>query len=378
MIKKVYQVFLLLLGLFLSSTAITQTITINEVLFNAVGADYYDEFIEIVNYGDSAIFLQGTYLLINGSADTLDFIYTDTLAANSYALILDIDYNNSGTYDEIIPDSTLLITINDKYFGDKGLSDIESNTILLISESVDTLSAVVTTPDQDPGYSDEKILIDGPNSPENWGNSTDIYGTPGFKNSIFPPDYDLAIITIGPLDDNTILRPGGTVELYLTIRNIGLNKINNAELVFGVDIDGDSVLRAEEVIQTYILAIEPGDPVVKYPILQSVSSGKTTVIGSILSEDDNNENNTFFFDLKVPYRTGSVVINEFMYAPKTDFGGEWIELLNISEDTINLANWQIGDNSSQVEISALNIFVPPSEYVLLSSDGTIADYWEID
>ncbi|MCK4689373.1 MAG: hypothetical protein KAT41_03655, partial [Candidatus Marinimicrobia bacterium] len=51
--------------------AFGQIITFNEVMFDALGADYYDEFIEIVNYSDSTISLHGAYLLINGNVDTL-------------------------------------------------------------------------------------------------------------------------------------------------------------------------------------------------------------------------------------------------------------------------------------------------------------------
>ncbi|MBU4446847.1 lamin tail domain-containing protein, partial [bacterium] len=354
-----------------------QTVSINEVMFNAVGADFYDEFIEIVNYGDSTISLQGTYLLINGSVDTLDFPNSDTLAPNSYALILDIDYHNSGTYDEIIPESTLLLTIQDKYFADKGLSDNEPDTLFLISESGDTLSSVITTPDQDAGYSDEKILLDGPNEPGNWGNSNILYGTPGFKNSISPRDFDLAIIAFGLLYDDTFPEPGATVEFYLTIRNVGLNAVNDAELVFGIDSDGDSILRIEEILYTDILSIEAGDSVVLYPTLPNVQSGQTVMISSIISEDDAPGNNTFLFDLKVPYRAGCVVINEFMYAPKSDWGGEWIELLNVSQDTINMIHWTIADNSNRVFITEEDVLIPPETYVVLSSDSTLLYYWDV-
>ena len=355
-----------------------QTISINEVMFDPMGADYYDEYIEIVNTGDSTIFLLGSYLMINGYADTLkSFDSNYTLEPNSYVLILDIDYHNSGTYDEIIPENTLLLTIQDKYFADKGLSDSEPNTLLLISESGDTLSSVVTTPDQDAGYSDEKILMDGPNGPGNWGNSNILYGTPGFINSISPRDFDLAIIAFGFLYDDAFPEPGAPVEFYLTIRNIGLNTVNEAELVFGIDSDGDSILRIEEILYTDILSIEAGDSVVLYPALQNVQSGQTAVISSIISEDDAPGNNTFLFDLKVPYRAGCVVINEFMYAPKSDWGGEWIELLNVSQDTINMIHWTISDNSTQVVITEEDVLIPPETYVVLSSDSTLLYYWDV-
>jgi len=358
-----------------------QKISINEVMFDAPGSDYYNEFIEIFNLSDSAQCLEGCYLSIDGSVDTLKFIDSqNTLLPGVYGLILDRDYiieHKDSVYNHLIPGDALLLTIHDNSFSGTGLVNSSAHTIYLVSGDGDTLSAVVTTPGQNSGYSDEKILLDGPNSPDNWGNSLWYLGTPGYINSISPRDYDLAIIAFGFLYDDTVPEPGAPVEFYLTIRNVGLNTVNDAELVFGIDSDGDSILQVEEILYTDILTIEAGDSVVLYPILPKVQSGKTTVISSIISEDDVPENNTFLFDLQVSYRAGCIVINEFMYAPKTDWGGEWIELLNISGDTVNLAQWRIGDNSSHIEISKIDIMVPPSEYVLLSSNESITDYWEL-
>jgi len=348
-------------------------------MFDAVGADFYDEFIEIVNNGDSTISLQGIYLLINGSVDTLDFPDTDTLEPNSYALILDIDYHNSGTYDEIIPESTLLLTIQDKYLGNKGLLDTEPNNLFLISESGDTLSSAITTPDpdQDAGYSDEKIDMFGSNDPANWGNSDFLYGTPGYENSIAMKDFDLAIAEIARRDDTSQLNPGCTVEIIIKVKNLGRETISNAEIQFGDDLNRDSVLQYYEVLSVEYVTLSPGDTVVLYPSLVGVKSGKHTLLGIITTEDDNPDNNLKTETLKVPYRSGCVVINEFMYAPQTDFGGEWIELLNISQDTVNMINWTISDNSNSVVITDEDILIPPEAYVVLSSDSILLDYWNI-
>ena len=368
---------MLLICLLLSGVLAAQTIIINEVMFDAVGADFYDEFIEIVNNGDSAISLQGTYLLINGSVDTLDFPNSDTIAPNSYALILDIDYHNSGTYDEIIPENTLLLTIQDKYFADKGLSDNESDTLFLISEFGDTLGSVITTPDQDAGYSDEKIDLFGDDEPANWGNSVSLYGTPGYENSIAMKDLDLAIAEIARRDDTSQLNPGCTVEFSIKIKNLGRETISNTEIQFGDDLNRDTLLQNTEVISVDIITVSPGDSVVLYPGLVEVQSGKHTLLSVITTEDDNPDNNKAMYFLKVSYPRSSVVINEFMYAPKTGFGGEWIELLNVSEDTVNVIDWTISDASDSVVITDEDVLIPPDTFVVLSSDSILLDYWNI-
>ncbi|MDO9548739.1 MAG: lamin tail domain-containing protein, partial [Candidatus Marinimicrobia bacterium] len=96
-----------------------------------------------------------------------------------------------------------------------------------------------------------------------------------------------------------------------------------------------------------------------------------------VSEDDDNENNSKYFFLTVSYPKGSIVINEFMYVPKSDWGGEWIELLNISGDTVNLRNWTIADNSTRALMTDADYFVPPGSYVVIASDSVLLEYWDV-
>jgi len=101
-------------------------------MFDPEGSEYYDEFIEIVNICDSAICLNGAYLDIKGSIDSLYFPYSDTLLPNSFAIILDRGYlidNKSNIYDDLIPNSTILLTIQDNSFGKSGLSNTVWNHI---------------------------------------------------------------------------------------------------------------------------------------------------------------------------------------------------------------------------------------------------------
>lgn len=359
--------------------AFGQIITFNEVMFDALGTDYYDEFIEIVNYSNSTISLHGAYLLINGNVDTLDFPNSDTLAPNSYALILDRGYligTNSHTYDELIPDSTLLLTIQDNSFG---LSNSEPNTLFLISESGDTLSSVITTPDQDAGYSDEKILIGGPNDPGNWGNSTTLLGTPGFKNSIFPKDYNLAITKFEIITSQELIEAGKPVEFTLTVKNIGLLHCLEAEILFGQDINCDSILQSGEILFSTIESVNSGDSLVLYPSISDPHSGPTLLIATVnFDEDGSLENNVSFLELNVPFAKNCLAINEFMYYPNPEFGGEWVELFNTSSDTLNLKDWTISDKSNEAVLTQNNFFLPPASYAIIADDSSLLEYWSIN
>jgi hypothetical protein len=358
-----------------------QALTISEVMFNPVGADDYDEYIEIVNINSSAVDLKDTYLLINGELENLQFHPGDSiLSSGQYALILDRGYlidGKSSTYDLLIPEDALLLTIDNSAFGKGGLLNTTKNEILLVSANDDTLSRVLTTPDQEAGYSDEKIILDGPDSEDNWGNSQTINGTPGARNSISPCDSDLAIIDLRRDTDASPV-PGEPVQFRLTIQNVGLNPIYNAEVHFGPDWNNDSVLVSGETVYTDILSLEPGDLVVLFPVLPEAPKGMVNVLAVIDFDDDKPQNNQFFFTLKVPYPKNCLVINEFMYAPRTDGGGEWVELYNISADTINLRAWTIGDNSTRSRITSKDIFILPREYVTLASDSAMLAIWDVD
>ncbi|HQC63445.1 MAG TPA: lamin tail domain-containing protein, partial [Candidatus Marinimicrobia bacterium] len=134
-----------------------QALTINEVMTDPVGSDYYDEFIELYNYGDLAVTLSGYYLEINDYVDTLSFVadYGDVLLPHSFALIMDrgylVDYKSS-SYEDLIPENTLLVTIQDNSLAHTGLINSGASQIYLFNAQGDTISAVLTTAKPLSGY----------------------------------------------------------------------------------------------------------------------------------------------------------------------------------------------------------------------------------
>lgn len=371
----------ILLSVYLN-TALAQSVTFNEIMFDPEGLEYYDEFIEIVNICDSAICLNGAYLDINGSIDSLYFPYSDTLLPNSFAIILDRGYlidNKSNIYDDLIPNSTILLTIHDNSFGKSGLSNTVSNTLFLISKSGDILSSVITTPGQSEGYSDEKILIDGTNDPENWGNRVTLFGTPGFKNSVSPKDYDLAIKRFDVTTPSELIEHGGTINFQLTIENIGIHECSEAEIYFGIDINGDSTLDHLEMLFQTTVSLEPGDTIDYFPAIKNVKSGYTeTLAQTNFNQDEAPENNIEFRKVKVPFPSHCIAINEFMYYPSIEIEIEWIELLNISNDTINLMDWTLSDNSNEATLTKSEFILPPESYVVIANDSTFLEHWDTD
>ena len=71
------------------------------------------------------------------------------------------------------------------------------------------------------------------------------------------------------------------------------------------------------------------------------------------------------------YARNSIVINEIMYEPLSG-NAEYIELYNSSNDTINLAGWQIKEKSNNTFfLSSRTFYLLPDEYFILVSDSSI-------
>lgn len=79
----------------------------------------------------------------------------------------------------------------------------------------------------------------------------------------------------------------------------------------------------------------------------------------------------------------AIVINEIMYNPAAvrDEDGEWLELYNASDETVDLLGWSLRDYGSNRHVIDESVVVEPGQYVVLgrrcdvsSNGGYAADY----
>jgi len=358
----------------------SQTITLNEVMADPAGADYYDEFVELYNESDSMVSLSGWYLKINDYTDSLSFAtdYGNTLPAHGFAVIMDRGYlvdNKSSTYEDLIPDSALLVTIQDNSLARSGLTNSAASQIYLLNARGDTVSGVLTTAKPLSGYSWEKIIPEGNNQIANWGNSRNLRGTPGFRNSLSPRNYDVAVSGLKRISPTGTVQPDEPVEFEFIVKNDGLRAADVVQILFGLDREAD--LQIDEVFMDVTESFQPGDSVVKNVTVPGFASGSHDLRAqAIFVADELTENNVDSLPVDVPYPANCLVINEFMYYPATDGGGEWVELFNISDDTLNLKNWKIRDNNAEARLTDGNLYLPPQEYLVLVNDSTtFKNYW---
>ncbi|MFQ5649706.1 MAG: lamin tail domain-containing protein [bacterium] len=183
-------------------------VVLSEIMFNPLGSESHDEFIEIVNLSEAeAVDLMG-WRISDGSS-------TDDLAAHErglvlqpgqFGLVLDATYfNNSTSYDDFIPDNALILTIDNSAFGLRGLANETPEIVSLLDASGRVVSVYTYTTPNAGGFPDEKIDLFGSDVPDNWQDGKVVLGTPGGTNSttlqgFAPSSVRVNEIMYSPLD----------------------------------------------------------------------------------------------------------------------------------------------------------------------------------
>jgi hypothetical protein len=168
--------------------AYPQRIYINEVMFDAVGADHHTEFVELYNADTLAVLMTGMRIgdaLENDAIIPIAGEAEIVLPAGQLLLILDASYaDNATVYDSLLAQLPFHAVIDDASFGHSGWSNTASEPVILIAANGDTLDVYHYTTDNEPGYSDEKIYPQSNTIEDNWGNSLFSNGSPGMPNSL--------------------------------------------------------------------------------------------------------------------------------------------------------------------------------------------------
>ncbi|KUG24996.1 hypothetical protein ASZ90_005192 [hydrocarbon metagenome] len=234
------------------------------------------------------------------------------------------------------------------------------------------------------GRSLERIDIDEPShEPANWGTSVSPNrATPGRINSLSPKDHDLAVTDIKIIPSPPIEYDELTAQL--TVKNLGrLNALSFSVNLYN-DINFDGIPQQGELIESFDhINFASGDSLIKLISLGSFPSTQLQLIGEVIYNlDEDVSNNRLIYEFTVyppPPAYNDIVINEIMYAPLTGSGEpEWVEIYNRSENTYLLTNWKFADASGSATITNEFITIGPSEYIVLSKDSSILNFYNID
>lgn len=353
-------------------------VQLSEIMFDADGSDAHDEFVEIVNTSTLPVDLTGWQLSDGSGSDNLIAVDAETvLQPDQFGIILDGSYfENSDTYEEMIPAASLILTIDNAAFGSGGFSNSNPETISLINAAGEVVSQYTYSLGNESGFSDEKIDLSGPNSPDNWQDSRVKLGTPGGPNSVSPVQFDLSISPTNIKFFPETPRQGELITISATVKNSGLSAVQAFQIVFFEDFDGDSLAETGEELAPGIEFNEnlaPGDSA-EFNLDLRFDPGKHLIMVNILfGRDENFANNSAARQLLLAFPQRTLVINEIMYSPLSE-QPEWIELLNLSSYDIDLRMWSISDADStrKAGINEPRI-LSPGEYFVLAEDSAFVN-----
>jgi hypothetical protein len=357
-------------------------ITFSEVMFDVATNEYHDEFVELFNKSASDSvdpagwrFSDGT-----GTDEIIPVVGPSKIPPRAFALILDGSYfDNSTVYDSVIASGIPVFTISDHALGSGGLSNTSAEYLSIIDSDGDTLTTYRYSLNNLPGHSDEKIDLDGDDSPSNWQDSRVTDGTPGRKNSVSPPEIDVGFSEESwqlPLPVFT----GDTVAVTLSILNFGLHIPKRSMLIrlFTAQdenfiFDGDDQLIGE---QTCHLPDGASTGMVHFT-WQVPAAGAYVLMATVSMKDDEiSDNNHTSTTVTVMTRETIVHINEIKFITQSG-EPEWLELFNSGKQAVSLKHWGIADpaDTSMITVPAV---IYPGQFKVLTADSlsgfyTIAD-----
>jgi len=351
-------------------------VILTEVMFDPIGSEHYNEFIEIYNTSETdTIDLAGWQLSDSIDVDNIILYEQGTkLSPQHFALILDPGYfENSRQYENLIPPEALILTIDDGSFGSQGLSNSYPEAMMLISSSGDTIAKYRYTLDNQPGYSDEKRNLSRDDSPGNWSNSNVLNGTPGFPNSVRQLNHDVSIQLLAFPPEAL---PGQSVSLIASVLNIGLFNVTNFEVLFFEDRNLDYLLSDEEQIGSPTIfpdSLKQGENYQVQRSTDSLLSGVHSFYAkAIYPFDEDTVDNLASSLIKIGFSKNSAVINEIMYRPSVE-QTEWFELYNPGDQPIDLRCWQFSDSRTENRIDILDslLSIPAKGFLIIAEDSSV-------
>jgi len=352
-------------------------ITFSEIMYDVATNEYHDEFIEIFNLSDfDSLYITGwTFSDSSGIDEILPHRGGMKIPPRSFAIILDGSYIiNSSTYDTLLADSLIILRIEDNSFGKNGLSNSNAEWLTISDSAGRVLTGYRYSIGNSPGYSDEKINLDGLNDSTNWSDSKAEGGTPGRKNSVSPPPYDFGF------DESSLIFPivifsGEQVLFTLELFDYGLLTVTDSlEIIVFSDLNRDNIYQEDDL---FVSQKRVSTTAQMFEIVwENAPAGEHYLIVSLFFDlDKNPENNLISKTVRIINREVSLHINEIKFLTDTE-EPEWIELVNLGGERVLLKDWAIADLVDTVSIDSL-IYLDPDEFIILSED-TLSQFYQLE
>jgi hypothetical protein len=356
------------------NTSLTANVVINEVLANEPGSNTKLEWVELFNTDSIDHDLGGLSFV---SKDDTTVIPSGTIIPSGGFLIIARKLVSEP------PDSISF----EGYWGDAsgvwGDSELEDFPVIEAKMSLTNSGGTISLIDPDQniqsfiwdqdcgdGVSLEKISPESKEQPENW--SCCIHpdkSTPGRINSVTPAENDLSIKSEELFSSPEVPLENSSFSIIAIVKNAGTAKSLANELAFFNDRNWDEVSEEDEQLADLIvippLEIDEADTI---SIEVNLPKGNYRIYARI-GEDEKDFNNQTFINLKVRGVLPDLVINEFMCNPDLNLSQtEWVELYNLSEDSISIKNWLLGDSVEQNLITPDEAIIEPKGFLIITQD----------
>lgn len=205
------------------------------------------------------------------------------------------------------------------------------------------------------------------------GNGTGTTGTIRFDDVIITVKVktDLGISSTNHQPIHPII--GDSLILHTTVKNLGLEAVQNYTVSLFIDANFDSIAQLSELFQIRSLdsLLNQHDSLRISSLIpfQGTSELQMIIILDAIGDEDL-LNNKKIVRVEFGITPNSIVVNEVMYRP-TAPEPEWVEITNITNDSINLKLWKISDNrtASRFTITSTDYYLRPNNFVLITKDS---------
>ncbi|HNB57186.1 MAG TPA: lamin tail domain-containing protein, partial [bacterium] len=274
------------------------SITFSEIMFDPLGSEDSNEFIELYNFGTHAVDLLNWKIADSLGYDAIQDAGNGTvLQAGQYAIVFENEYTlNTGRYTSRIPSSALVLTINGSTFGSSssGLVGTYPKQLFLVRSLGDTISTYRYSLDNTEGHSDTKINPSAANASVNWMNSLITDGTPGAHAEV-----NLSVLGQRLRFAPSEIPSGTQTVISVTVKDSGIAPVNIFKIAMYHDTNRNATPEPEEIIDSLVFSgqLYYGDsviftantPTLSYGVhyfIARISQGEVSPYGDTLYYND--------------------------------------------------------------------------------------------
>ncbi len=367
MIRRCSKLFAFVIGVVCIASTVIAEVVVNEAMINEPGRATNLEWFELYVDSDQPVLTDGYQVIVDDATITFApgyflgphefLVICRKLVSTDGASFEGYWGDSSGVWGDT-PSETAILTPIEATFSlvNKG------GSIQLFHDGHLVSDVTWTGPGMD-GVSLERVSpqLNAVEPSVDWEGST-----PGVVNSITPVGSDLALEDISATIDD------GRTILSFTLVNRGSEMFDETvlSLYYVADLSGTP---GPLLDQFEIPSLNPGELFETNE--EYVFDNMYVDLVAILPADDRLRNNTRVFTAPAE-EFPALIMTELMPRPSSGASGEWVEIVNLLDVSLDLAGWRLGDCGQTELITETYIGLQPSERVVVarSISAFSADY----